>query len=198
MSTEVAAKATFYGVIVCWWVFGLTFWLRKQPPRARAAKRDLKSYLGLALQAAGYFIVWYFPLRRQHISPIASGPDWLAWVMSAFTLAIAAGSAWLVNAAARRLGKQWALAARLVEDHTLIEDGPYRFVRNPIYTGMFGMLLATGLAVTGWLPLLVASVLFAIGTYIRIRIEERLLREAFGNRFDEYACRVPALIPGIY
>jgi protein-S-isoprenylcysteine O-methyltransferase Ste14 len=198
LSTDVAAKVTFYGVIVCWWLFGLTFWLRKQPPRAREAKRDLKSYLGLALQAAGYFIVWYFPLRRQQISPIASRPGWLAWAMSAFTLAIAAGSAWLVNAAARRLGKQWALAARLVEDHTLIEDGPYRYVRNPIYTGMFGMLLATGLAVAGWLPLLVASILFAIGTYIRIRMEERLLREAFGNRFEEYARRVPALIPGIY
>lgn len=193
-----AAKVTFYGVIFCWWLFGLTFWLRKQPPRAREAKRDLKSYLGLALQAAGYFIVWYFPLRRQQISPIAYGPDWLAWTLSAFTLAIAVGSAWLVNAAARRLGKQWALAARLVEDHTLIEDGPYRYVRNPIYTGMFGMLLATGLAVTGWRPLLVASILFAIGTYIRIRIEEHLLREAFGSRFEQYARRVPALIPGIY
>jgi protein-S-isoprenylcysteine O-methyltransferase Ste14 len=198
LSTEVAARVTFYGVIVCWWVFGLTFWLRKQPPRAREAKRDPKSYLGLALQAAGYFIVWYFPLRRQQFSPITSGPDWLAWAISSITLAIAVGSAWLVNAAARRLGKQWALAARLVEDHTLIEDGPYRYVRNPIYTGMFGMLLATGLAVTGWLPLLVATVLFAIGTYIRIRIEEQLLREAFGSRFDEYARRVPALIPGIY
>ena len=196
--SDVPAKAAFYGLIVCWWWFGLTFWLRKHPPRAREAKRDLTSYLGLALQAAGYFIVWYFPLRRQRISPVVSGPEWLAWFMAAVTVAIGGFSAWLVNAAARRLGKQWALAARLVEDHTLIEDGPYRFVRNPIYTGMFGMLLATGLAVTGWPPLLAATILFAVGTYIRIRIEERLLRGAFGSRFEEYARRVPALIPGIY
>lgn len=192
------AKAAFYGLIVCWWWFGLTFWLRKHPSRAREAKRDLTSYLGLALQAAGYFIVWYSPMRRRQISPIISGPEWLGWFLAIFTLAIGASSAWLVIAAARRLGKQWALAARLVEDHALIEDGPYRFVRNPIYTGMFGMLLATGLAVSSWLPLLAASLLFALGTYIRIRIEERLLRSAFGSRFDDYARRVPALIPGIY
>lgn len=197
-SSDMAAKAAFYGVIVCWWLFGLTFWLRKHPPRAREAKRDLTSYLGLALQAAGYCIVWYSPMRRQRISPVVSGPEWLAWPLATVTVAIAAFSAWLVIAAARRLGKQWALAARLVEDHTLIEDGPYRFVRNPIYTGMFGMLLATGLAVTSWVPLLAATILFAIGTYVRIRIEERLLREAFGSRFEEYARRVPALIPGIY
>ena len=118
--------------------------------------------------------------------------------MAALTVAIAAASAWLVNSAARRLGKQWALAARLVDDHTLIQDGPYRFVRNPIYAGMFGMLIATGLAVSHWIPLLCATVLFAIGTCIRIRIEERLLREAFGSRFEEYARKVPALIPGVY
>ena len=196
--SDVAAKLAFYGLIVCWWWFGLTFWLRKHPPRAREAKRDLTSYLGLVLQAAGYFIVWYIPVRHRQISPVVSGPGWFAWLLAIVTVAVAAASACLVNAAARRLGKQWALAARLVEDHTLIEDGPYRFVRNPIYTGMFGMLLATGLAVTSWIPLLAAAILFAIGTYIRIRIEERLLRGAFGEQFDEYARRVAALIPGIY
>jgi protein-S-isoprenylcysteine O-methyltransferase Ste14 len=114
------------------------------------------------------------------------------------TVAIAVASVWLVNAAARRLGKQWALAARLVEGHELIQDGPYRIVRNPIYTGMFGMLLATGLAAAQWIPLLIAIVLFIAGTYIRMRTEERLLSAAFGSEFEAYARRVPALIPGIY
>jgi len=118
--------------------------------------------------------------------------------MAVLTVAMAVASTWLVNAAARRLGKQWALAARLVEDHTLIRDGPYRVVRNPIYTGMFGMLLATGLAAGQWIPLLIAVMLFIPGTYIRIRSEERLLREAFGSEFEAYARKVPALFPGIY
>jgi protein-S-isoprenylcysteine O-methyltransferase Ste14 len=63
---------------------------------------------------------------------------------------------------------------------------------------MFGMLLATGLAAAQWIPLLVGIALFAAGTYIRIRSEERLLRQAFGSEFEEYARNVPALIPGIY
>jgi protein-S-isoprenylcysteine O-methyltransferase Ste14 len=191
-------RAAFYAVIVCWWIFGLTFWLRKRPPRAREAKRDWTSLIGLLLQAAGYVCVWSFPLRQKHFSPFASGSQVVEWGLAALTVAIAVGSVWLVNAAARRLGKQWALAARLVEGHTLIQEGPYRFVRNPIYTGMFGMLLATGLAVTQWIPLLVAIMLFIPGTYIRIRSEERLLRQAFGSEFEEYARKVPALIPGIY
>lgn len=195
---DLAAKAAFYGVMICWWVFALTFWLRKRPPKTQEAKRDPSSYLGLLLQAAGYFVVWFSPLRHHRFSPIVSHPEWLDWLLAVFTIAIAVGSTWLVNSAARTLGKQWALAARLVEGHELIQDGPYRFVRNPIYTGMFGMLIATGLAVTTWPLLLVATILFALGTYVRVRIEEKLLRQAFGERFEQYARKVPALIPGIY
>ncbi len=150
------------------------------------------------MQAAAYFIVWFHPLLRKPFSPVASGSQVVEWGLAALTVVIAVASVWLVNAAARRLGKQWALAARLVEGHTLIQDGPYRFVRNPIYAGMFGMLVATGLAVTQWIPLLAASLLFIAGTYIRIRSEERLLREAFSSEFEAYARHVAALIPGIY
>jgi protein-S-isoprenylcysteine O-methyltransferase Ste14 len=195
---HVAERAAFYAVIVCWWIFGLTFWLRKRPPRAREAKRDWTSLSGLLLQAAGYVCVWSFPLRQKQFSPVVSGSPVVEWGLAALTVVIAVASTWLVNAAARRLGKQWALAARLVEGHTLIREGPYRFVRNPIYTGMLGMLLATGLAVTQWIPLLIAIGLFIPGTYIRIRSEARLLREAFGSEFEAYARNVPALIPGIY
>ena len=196
--TTLAAKVAFYGVMACWWWFALTFWLRKRPPRARAAKRDLTSYFGMALQAAGYFLVWNFTFLLHRGSPIASEPEWLAWTMAALALAFGVFSAWFVNAAVRRLGKQWSLAARIVEGHDLIDDGPYGFVRNPIYTGMFGMLVATGLTISPVLPLLLACAIFLVGTYIRVRIEERLLREAFGPRFDEYARRVPAMIPGVW
>jgi protein-S-isoprenylcysteine O-methyltransferase Ste14 len=76
--------------------------------------------------------------------------------------------------------------------------GPYACVRNPIYTGMFGMLIATGLAMEHWLALAAAIVIFAVGLVIRVRTEEKLLRAAFGEEFEEYAKRVPAVLPGIY
>ena len=63
---------------------------------------------------------------------------------------------------------------------------------------MFGMLIATGLAMERWWALSIAMVLFAVGLLIRVKIEEKLLRAAFGQEFDDYARRVPALVPGIY
>ena len=194
---DFAGKIAFYGVITCWWAFALTFVLRKREKQTRAIRRDPSSYLGLLVQAIAYFIIWFTPLRRREFVR-AAGSEWVGWTIVVVSIALAAASVGLVVWAARRLGKQWSLGARLVESHQLIQDGPYRFVRNPIYTGMFGMLIATGLVITNWGALLAAVFLFALGTWFRVRSEERLLRDAFPTEFEEYARRVPALIPGIY
>jgi protein-S-isoprenylcysteine O-methyltransferase Ste14 len=195
---QLAQKVAFYGVIVCWWLFALTFWLKKRPPKVKEAKRDWTSLLGLAVQSVAYFLVWFDPLRRRALVPGSVESPAAEWCIAVLAVTIALGSVLLVWTAARQLGKQWALAARLVEGHDLIQGGPYRFVRNPIYTGMFGMLLATGLAMGRWNALAIAIVVFLAGTYIRIQSEERLLRGAFGDQFEEYKRRVSALIPGIY
>jgi protein-S-isoprenylcysteine O-methyltransferase Ste14 len=60
------------------------------------------------------------------------------------------------------------------------------------------MLIATGLAMEHWIATIVAVIVFAAGLVIRVRTEEKLLHAAFGEEFEAYARRVPAVIPGIY
>jgi len=145
-----------------------------------------------------YFLVWFQPPWKPFLPPVAVLSGISGIVFSVFTVAIAAASGWLLEAAVHTLGKQWALAARLVEGHKLITGGPYAYVRNPIYTGMLGMLIATGLAMEHWVALIAAIVLFGAGMVIRVRSEEKLLSAAFGEEFEEYAKRVPAVVPGIF
>jgi protein-S-isoprenylcysteine O-methyltransferase Ste14 len=115
--------------------------------------------------------------------------------VAAAVIALLAGSIWMASAAVGALGKQWSYAARLVEGHALITEGPYSLVRHPIYAGLFGMMLATALVMTYWLVLPVAIIVFLIGANIRIRSEEKLLRDEFGAAYETYARSVPALIP---
>jgi protein-S-isoprenylcysteine O-methyltransferase Ste14 len=192
------ALATLVVVILCWLFFVGTFLLRKRAPKAPEAKRDRIATLGIVLQMCGFFLAFFQSPWQPFLPPVAALSGTLGIVFAVFTVGIAAGSGWLIETAIRTLGKQWALRARLVEGHKLITVGPYAHVRNPIYTGMFGMLIATGLAMEHWVALMVAVVLFAVGTVIRVRSEERLLRGAFGKEFDDYAARVPAVLPGIF
>jgi protein-S-isoprenylcysteine O-methyltransferase Ste14 len=185
----------YAGVMVCWCAFAAVFAFRKRPPKAEAAagKRDMTAYAAIFLQAVGYAIAW-MSFRRDR-SPLIN--EALAPLFSIAAIGLAVASVCLVLSSVRTLGKQWAVAARVVEGHQLITSGPYSSMRNPIYTGMFGMLLATGLAVSRWPQLIAAIVVFLIGTMWRISIEEKLLHAEFREQFDAYRKRVPALLPRI-
>jgi protein-S-isoprenylcysteine O-methyltransferase Ste14 len=185
----------FIIVMICWFVFAGTFLFRKKPPSPPDQKRAPGSLVGVAVQGMSYGIVW--GVRRAAFTPIVSATP-VAIATGVMAICAAVGSVWLVTAAVRTLGKEWSLTARLVEGHKLATTGPYAFVRHPIYTGMLGMLVATGLALSHWPALLAALVIFFAGTIIRVRSEEKLLREAFGEQFENYSQRVPAIVPGLY
>jgi len=113
----------------------------------------------------------------------------------AIVLILVAGSLYIMWTAVRTLGKQWSLQARVLENHALIRTGPYRLVRHPIYTGILGMILAAALTWSNWLGFIVSISLYVVGTIIRVRSEEKLLRAQFGDAFEDYKREVPAVIP---
>jgi len=191
---KLSAEAAAGVVALCWLGFGIVLILGRSRSAKSEKKRDLTSHLGFLLQCAGYGICFLF--HRPYFSPMASS-EILGTAISIAAIAIAIVSEWLTFAAAMTLGKQWALVARVIEGHELVERGPYRFVRNPIYLAMLGVLVATGLAISSWQALLAALAVFLAGNEIRIRSEEKLLREAFGSKFDDYSRRVPAVFPRI-
>ena len=196
MTSEFLPTLVFVIVMTCWFVFAGVFLLRKKPPSPPDQKRESGSLFGVALQGMSYGLVW--GVRRTMFTPIVSGSEPISMLTALLAICAAVGSVWLITMAVRTLGKEWSLTARLVEGHKLATSGPYAFVRHPIYTGMLGMLVATGLAISHWAALLVALVIFFIGTTIRVRSEERLLREAFGEQFENYARSVRAIVPGLY
>lgn len=181
-------------VMICWFLFAGRFFMSKKPDPGKETVRAPQSILGLALQGMAFGFVW--AVRRQPLfSPVIGGQFILNLVLSISAVLIAAFSVWMAVAAINELGKQWSLTARLVEGHKLVTSGVYRIVRHPIYMAMMGMLLATALVFSHWVVIVVALPVFLIGTKIRTNSEERLLRDAFGPEYEEWAARVPGLIP---
>jgi len=95
------------------------------------------------------------------------------------------------------LGRLYSGDVTLQEDHHLVTDGPYRYVRHPRYTG--AILLAFGLALTfrSWIGLVGSTALIGIILF-RIRDEETLMQEAFGQEWEAYCQRTQRLVPFIY
>jgi protein-S-isoprenylcysteine O-methyltransferase Ste14 len=182
------------GVMAAWCAFALVFVFRLWKTRGPSQTREAVAWAGTALQGVALGCIWGF--RRTPLgAPLVPGYPTLDLVLILACVALAWLSAGMIFWAIHTLGRQWAVAARLVEGHELVTGGPYQFVRNPIYTGLFAITLATAGVLSQPWTIAVGAPLFLAGTMVRVRAEERLLRARFGPRYNEFARRVPALLP---
>jgi protein-S-isoprenylcysteine O-methyltransferase Ste14 len=129
-------------------------------------------------------------------------PGWMAWAALPFPLSVRwagvgvalAGFA-LLQWSHAALGRNWSDTPRLLADQRLVTDGPYRWVRHPIYAAFLLILGA---------PLLLSANAFVGGLWLgltlidvsgRIRYEEGMLAAAFPAEYPEYAQRTGSLLP---
>lgn len=131
-------------------------------------------------------------------------PDWLTWAHLPFPawirwagMVIALTGFGLLQWAQTSLGRSWSDTPRLLEGQALVTSGPYRWIRHPIYTAFLLILGATlfisanllvGLAWTGMTLLEITS---------RIRFEESLMLEHFGDQYREYMHKTGRLFPKV-
>jgi protein-S-isoprenylcysteine O-methyltransferase Ste14 len=95
------------------------------------------------------------------------------------------------------LGGNWSSNVALKEDHTLVQSGPYRIVRHPIYTGLLVALLGTAIAL-GELRCFLGVLVAAIAWKIKSLSEETLMVQQFGVQYARYREQVKGLVPYLW
>jgi protein-S-isoprenylcysteine O-methyltransferase Ste14 len=92
------------------------------------------------------------------------------------------------------LGKYFTFDVAIQGDQTLIEVGPYRYVRHPSYSGALLSLLGFGLALGNWVGLAASLSCLAFAYSYRIPIEEQALSSALGDVYKQYMNRTWRLV----
>lgn len=95
------------------------------------------------------------------------------------------------------LGRFHTAYVALMEEHKLIQTGPYKFVRNPSYLGMLVLMAGIPLVYGTWFPLLAMPGAFIVMKW-RMNDEEAFLAEHFGQEYEQYCGKTVRLIPFIY
>ena len=188
-----AAAAERYLIPALWlaWAgyWGLASFGVKPASRSEPA---LSRFLHIAPLALAAFLLWG---RRPPI-------PWLdARFLAANEPAVAIAAVALVGAgllfavwARRHLGRNWSGIVTIKEGHELMTSGPYALVRHPIYSGLLLALAGSALARGEWSGVL-AVLVAGLALWRKLRIEERWMRERFGEQYRSYSARVAAVVP---
>ncbi|HEY3159531.1 MAG TPA: protein-S-isoprenylcysteine O-methyltransferase [Vicinamibacterales bacterium] len=119
------------------------------------------------------------------------------WLFGAGVLCLAVGL-WWFNRSHSDLGTYWSVTLELRENHQLITQGVYRYVRHPMYSALFVYAIGQALTVPNWVAGPSYLVAFGILFALRIGAEERMMLETFGDEYAAYRARTKGLVPGIW
>jgi protein-S-isoprenylcysteine O-methyltransferase len=100
--------------------------------------------------------------------------------------------------AIRRLGRFFTVDVAIAQDHRVVSDGPYRWVRHPSYTGLLFEFAGIGVSLGSLPSLLIIMIPILAVLLYRVRVEEKALSAALGEDYRIYQSRTWRLLPLVY
>jgi len=177
----------------CWGAFALAWLAGAIYYESRAPAERTRTWLG-STTWIGVIVVTVvrFAVPRADWRSLTVQTPWVRLLGLAILLAATALTLW----ARLALGTMWSAAPAVKQEHELRTSGPYAVTRHPIYTGLLGMLLGSGLLAGAGLWI-VAFPVFLVLLQFKIGLEERLMLAEFPDDYPRYRRRTPQLIPGL-
>jgi protein-S-isoprenylcysteine O-methyltransferase Ste14 len=141
------------------------------------------------LLTVGLIVAWlHRPSRFEAVTlPIPDSAQWLG--VACYSVALA-WLLWMFHS----LGRNLTDTVVTRRNATFVDFGPYRFVRNPMYTGILMVGLSLGIALGTWLVPVAAGLTFSL-LALRTKTEEAYLIERFGDQYRAYMARVGRFLP---
>ena len=145
----------------------------------------------LALNGVGMLVPILYVFSSWFDFADYSLPAWLSWIGAAL-FAAAAVLLWGTHQA---MGRNWTPTLGLREEHQLITDGVFRYIRHPMYAAHILWALATPLILTNWIAGFSMLVPQLAQYWLRVKAEEGMMLERFGEQYRQYMERTGRLLP---
>ena len=165
----------------------------KAAPVAESRKGALETAL-LVGMSLGFLVL---PLLG--LTPLLGFADHAlpSWAFGAGVVCLAA-SLWLFHRSHADLGTNWSVTLEVREEHRLVDSGVYRLVRHPMYTALFLYSFGELLLFPNWIAGPACLVAFTPMFLLRLRPEEQMMVDRFGERYEAYRRRTRRLIPYVW
>lgn len=157
-------------------------------------KTPLEIFL-LIVMSIGAFI---FPLLYSLSSLFYFADFILPLWAKIFGLCITLIALWLFWRTHKDLGLNWSPSLEIREDHQLIQTGIYQYIRHPMYASALLWGLAQILLVTNWIAGLAPFVSFLVLFLFRVKHEEKMMLDQFGDAYKSYMKTTSRIIPRLF
>lgn len=118
-------------------------------------------------------------------------PDWVGWTgVVLFGLAI-----WLLWRSHADLGRNWTPTLGIRDEHKLVTEGVFKYIRHPMYAAHLLWALAQVLMLHNWIAGFSFLVVSAPQYLLRVNDEEQMMLEQFGEEYRAYMERTGRVIP---
>jgi protein-S-isoprenylcysteine O-methyltransferase Ste14 len=118
-------------------------------------------------------------------------PSWLRWAGGGIAILGIVLFGWAHQA----LGKNWTAVLALSREHELVQSGPYRFMRHPMYSAFFIIGISFFLLSANWLVGIIYLAPLTVMYAARVTLEEKMMLERFGEPYRLYMKRTGRLLP---
>jgi protein-S-isoprenylcysteine O-methyltransferase Ste14 len=144
----------------------------------------------LGLIFLGMVVVYILYPQRMSWAAL-SLPTWVRWIGAGFGALGLLLFLWTHHT----LGENFSPTLHVREKHTLVVEGPYHWVRHPIYTTVYVLVIAFFLLSANWFIGLTGIVGITCVIASRLKREEALMIEKFGDRYREYMEHTGRFLP---
>ena len=120
-------------------------------------------------------------------------PDWIHWC----GLATMVAGLWLFWRSHADLGLNWSATVELRKGHAVIKHGVYRRIRHPMYAAIWLFSIAQALLLNNWLAGWAVVCAFALMYVLRTPVEERMMRDKFGEDYEDYMAQTGRIFPRV-
>jgi protein-S-isoprenylcysteine O-methyltransferase Ste14 len=176
--TEIAIRAPYQKT----WKSGVMTYQAKSPTeRAMLALLGLVSFVIPLI----YSVTGWLDFANYNL------PVWAGWVGAV----ILAAAIWVFTLGHRDLKANWSPTLEIRKDQTLVTSGIYAHIRHPMYASQWLWVIAQALLLQNWLAGPLNFVFFIFFYLIRVKPEEKMMLDTFGDEYREYMNKTGGVIP---
>jgi protein-S-isoprenylcysteine O-methyltransferase Ste14 len=118
-------------------------------------------------------------------------PAWAGWL----GVILAIGAVIVFWKSHADLGLNWSPSLEIREKHQLITRGIYSVIRHPMYLSQWILAIAQPLLLQNWIAGFTNLLAFIPFYFLRIKAEEKMMLDSFGDEYREYMNKTGAVLP---